>query len=346
MTSRLEYQMKQRRQRGVALIVVLLIIALGVTLISVGAVRSQVAIKRVENNRTYHQLYQLALMGEHWATLKISRDTNGYDSYKDPWAKLESPQVFDGATVQIRIEDEQSKINLNNLATGLFWRRIFIRFLNSLDVDKPEKVYEQISDYIDANQMRLSYGESEIAEYTKAKLPYRPLDRQLTIVDEVLAAAGLDKKAIEIIRPYVTVYPLSFNIGVNPNPSPTNAGQGRLIVRGEKINILTCDLQIFNLFTRTNFSDVGLGSIQRVREDYNSSSNVVHQNVLRLVQQYGTDLQSDTLKLITGSESKVFSVTTTVELGGRSLTMYSLLYRPNATTGSRIQVIERRSELN
>jgi general secretion pathway protein K len=111
----------QRRQRGVALITAVLIVALGTMLAAGVFFRGYLDQRRSATLFALDQAYEVALGAEAWAAdfLRQDRQESDTDHFGEAWAKPLPPlPLDDGGTVEGRLEDMQGRFNLNNLRKG------------------------------------------------------------------------------------------------------------------------------------------------------------------------------------------------------------------------------------
>jgi general secretion pathway protein K len=107
-----------RRQRGVALITAVLIVALGTMLAASVFFRGYLDQRRSATLFALDQAYEVALGAEAWAAdfLRQDKQDSKTDHFGEAWAKPLPPlPLDDGGTVEGRLEDMQGRFNLNNL---------------------------------------------------------------------------------------------------------------------------------------------------------------------------------------------------------------------------------------
>src|SRR5262245_53418242 len=108
-----------RRQRGVALITAILIVALATILATQIGFDSALEQRRSAAILSLDQAFQVALGAEAWAAsyLKDDADNSQTDFPGEKWATPIPPIPIDGGQVEGFIEDMQGRFNLNNLIT-------------------------------------------------------------------------------------------------------------------------------------------------------------------------------------------------------------------------------------
>jgi general secretion pathway protein K len=167
----------------------------------------------------------------------LNGGTGPLDSGLDRWALASRVLLTDhrGGSLRLEIEDEGTKLNLNSLfpagdeatlppRTEAFLLAFFERMIDELPVEvralyEPRELSENLIDYVDADDTRISGG-SEDDWYQSQSPPYRAENRPLLSVEEIGLIQGFDAELLDVIRPYVSVYPFAGGLGVNPNTAP------------------------------------------------------------------------------------------------------------------------------
>jgi general secretion pathway protein K len=116
--------------------------------------------------------------------------------------------------VQVRIEDEDGKIDLNGaplqLLTGLF-------VALALPEEDAQGMADRIGDFRDENSEPEPLG-AEDEDYFRAGLVQGAADRPFATESELLRVLGMTQSLYEQVRPYVTVY--SGAEGIDPTRAP------------------------------------------------------------------------------------------------------------------------------
>ena len=208
-----------RHQRGVAAITALLIVAIAAStatfmLAQHSAMLDQTALVAA---RAQAELYADA--GLDWARGVLAEDARRagtVDSLGEGWAQPIAGLPVERAVVAGLIDDEQGKLNLNNLVIGgrSEWDlRMLQRLLRELDL-APE-LAEAVLDWIDADQDVTGSGGAENAFYLSLKRPYRAANQLLVQVDELHRVRGFDAATVAKVRPHVTTLPVRTTININ-----------------------------------------------------------------------------------------------------------------------------------
>lgn len=214
--------MSIRTQRGVALVMVLLIVAVATTLAMFIAQQQGFWQRAVENGRDRAQARRIAEAGIDWARAVLADDAsvNQTDHGKEMWA-LKLPAIpVEGGEVQGLITDQQGLFNLNNLVrNGAVSTPDVMRFQRLLDaLGLPQQLGGTLIDWMDANSETAMNG-AEDEYYMSMERPYRCANRALADLGELARVKGFDASTIRQLQPFVTVLPES-GTKVNVNFAP------------------------------------------------------------------------------------------------------------------------------
>ncbi len=198
-------------QNGVALITILLVVVIA-TVLSVAMVRDQnMTIVQTRNFFNQSQAKQYALGGEELARQILWEDfDNGQkkDYLLENWADKEMQFEFEDGEVRLQIEDMQSLLNVNSLAssspTGLQARARFINLFAEIGIDP---VYvDRIADWIDEDANVRQLG-AEDFEYLGMDRPYRTSGQMMVDISELRLLLDMDREKYQRLLPYVTALP-------------------------------------------------------------------------------------------------------------------------------------------
>jgi general secretion pathway protein K len=212
----------RHQQQGLALITAVLVVAIVATVATTLALGEQVWFRQAQNMTNRAQAESLRAGALNFAAILLTREgnKNKTDDLTEDWAKPLSPiPVEDGMLAFKKVEDEQSRFNLNNLvrASANFKANydMFQRLLTALEIDTG--LSETLSDWIDSD-FTVGQGVAEDIEYLSLPQPYRTANQLLTSVDELRLVKGFTAKNVEKLRPYVTALPVSTPVNVNTAP--------------------------------------------------------------------------------------------------------------------------------
>jgi general secretion pathway protein K len=222
MMQRLFMFRQAQHERGVALVMVLLIVAMATT-IAVFIVQQQGFWQReMENGRDRAQARRIAEAGIDWAraVLADDRSVNSTDNAKEMWAMKLPAIPVEGGEVQGTIIDQQGLFNLNNVVrNGVISPDDLARFQRLLTaLNLPTELGDTLADWMDADNVTIGGG-AEDEYYLKLEKPYRCANRPLSDIGELAWVKGFDKTTIQRLEPFVSVLPES-GTPVNVNFAP------------------------------------------------------------------------------------------------------------------------------
>lgn len=210
------------RQRGVALLTAMLILA--VVAIAGGAMltRMNFAVHRSGNIWHDQQAWWYAIGVEQWISsiLKRDFDHNDIDSLQDPWAKNAGLLPIEGGSITGDIIDLQGRFNINDLAQGDTEqaRKQFERLLQLVsDVDPltARTLTQSILDWLDPNSRPTRPYGAEDNFYLKLEPAYRTANQLMASPSELRAVRGMTAKLYRALKPYITALPKATAINVN-----------------------------------------------------------------------------------------------------------------------------------
>ena len=196
-----------RNSHGYILLIVLVISAFLVSFTSDFFFQTNIYISSIKRTRANLECEYLGISGFEIAKTIIEIDRLGMstgflsnlnnnkniDSYSDIWA-LDFPviPILDG-TVEIKIEDENSKININALISEFapstkyygILQRFFVNMGLSMDLA------DTILDWVDPDDVRSPYGAESSGYYQALYPPYKAKNAPADSIDELLLVKGI-----------------------------------------------------------------------------------------------------------------------------------------------------------
>ncbi|HUQ50580.1 MAG TPA: type II secretion system minor pseudopilin GspK, partial [Gammaproteobacteria bacterium] len=183
----------RRQQSGVALVMAVLVVAIG-TMIAVNLMwEGTLDLRRAEAALASDQGLLYVQGAEAWAADILREDlvdSPDSDHLGELWAVELAPLPVDGGTITGRLEDLQGRFNLNNLigADGKenqLARRQFERLLNSVEIDP--QLAGAVIDWLDPDtDLRFPTGGEDVV-YTSQDPPYRTANSMITSTSELMA---------------------------------------------------------------------------------------------------------------------------------------------------------------
>jgi general secretion pathway protein K len=203
--------MKQlENQRGMVLLLVLVVVTLLAALLSEFSFSSLVDLRLAETFRDSTRAYYLANGGVKAGRMLLQEDTNGYDGPDELWSQgVVGYPVGDG-TVSITIEDLGGKVDLNRLVSSLgnidpVVKDRCLRLFSELQLADPAGLVDALIDWLDPGSDEQPLG-AESTYYLGLPHPYPAKNGPLDSLDELLLVKGFDADILAKLAPHVTVY--------------------------------------------------------------------------------------------------------------------------------------------
>jgi general secretion pathway protein K len=215
------------KQQGVALIIVMLIVAIVSVLATEMGSRLQLQVKRASNIKENNQAYWYAMGAEQYVRKSIKQlmDEDGQVIHlQQPWNQ-EFIYPIDGGGIQAQLMDMQSCFNLNALresdTSKLTERKnAFERLLQHVDADIPsynmEILSDSLVDWLDENNSPFGLG-AEDSEYDSRQFPYIAANNYMVHKSELRLINGVQAPWLRELLKLVCVLPNHnlFKINVN-----------------------------------------------------------------------------------------------------------------------------------
>ncbi len=199
------------RQRGVALLTALLIVALVTIIAATIAERLQLDLRRVQNQQQFEQAFQYALGLEAVAKRALDEDsrlTPQIDSNAEPWAQPLPPLPVDGGLVTARMSDLDGRFNLNNLVVDDRPQPLqidrFRRLLSVLELNP--SLAEAVVDWVDQDGIVSASG-AEDSAYARLRPAYRAANQPFSHPSELRLVKGFEADTVRRLLPYITALP-------------------------------------------------------------------------------------------------------------------------------------------
>jgi general secretion pathway protein K len=213
------------KQRGVALITVLLVVAIA-TVVTAGMIaRQQLSIRSSSNQLSARQAWHYALGGEALAQALLARDlklaggnpSQQVDHLREAWARKLAPFEVDEGRISVQIEDLAGRFNLNSLVVNQHVndtaRQRFRRLLQALKIDP--LFADRLVDWLDKNPELSGGSGAEDNEYLLLQPAYRAANRRLQDVSELRLLLELSERDYRRLLPYVSALPEDVRLNVN-----------------------------------------------------------------------------------------------------------------------------------
>jgi general secretion pathway protein K len=305
--------MKARhKQRGVALITAVLIVALATILAVDVGFKGYMDQRRTANAFAMDQSFEIALGGEAWASDSLRRDkiqSPKTDDFTEEWATPIPPIPLEdvGGEFEGQLEDLQGRFNLNNLVVfdgggnSKVDDKAVLRLERLLEILELETKWARlIADWIDSDNDAGFPDGAEDSVYTSMTPSYRTPNMPITRTSEVLALQDFGIERYRKLEPFISALPA-----------------------GTTINVCTASPELLDALVE------GRREFTLARESTKQSRQ---QRCFPNKQEFEQPLsQAEKTELVEGKvideTSNYFLATIWVTLGTHRFTLYSLLYR-------------------
>jgi general secretion pathway protein K len=183
----------QARQRGVALIMALILVAIVAAVAGTSLEQNDFAMRRLEADRDFVQARWVLKGGTEWARTVLAEDarSSSLDHGKELWASGLPPTQIEQGTIAGKIVDEQGLFNLTNL----------------LRDGKPSE-----RDIAQFRRLLASLGlRTELADAIAAQPP-------VSEIGDLYRVPGCNETVIATLKPFITVLPRRTALNVNTAP--------------------------------------------------------------------------------------------------------------------------------
>jgi general secretion pathway protein K len=209
-----------RAQRGVAVVVAVLVVALATSTAAYILWHQSLWLRQVENITARAQADALARAAAAWAAAILAEDDPAIDHLGETWARRMPPFPAEHAELAGSIADEQAKFNVNNLAGegGANPQQLlaFQRLLGAAGL--PAALAEGVLDWLDADDAVTPPNGAEDQHYLALDPPYRAANRRIADIAELARVKGFDARAVARLEPFVTALPAETTVNVNTAP--------------------------------------------------------------------------------------------------------------------------------
>lgn len=208
-------------QRGVALIVAILLVALGTILAAAVAYENAMTARRGAGTFAFDESLLIAQGAEALAAYGIRQFFQADPQHTyigQGWDKPVGPmEVVPGVMLEASLEDLQGRFNLNNLVKNdgtpdAVNVAAFTKLLELLGLEN--KWAPMMVDWIDADIVPQNIEGAEDSVYMGQAPPYRTPNRYITSASELLALPGFGRERYLLLAPYVTALPWKTTINV------------------------------------------------------------------------------------------------------------------------------------
>ncbi|MCG6938423.1 MAG: type II secretion system minor pseudopilin GspK [Gammaproteobacteria bacterium] len=292
-----------KKQQGVAIITALLIVTIAATISISISTRLQLDVRRTGNMIAQDQADFYLLAAEKWSQRILRQDKKDtkIDELSEDWAIEIPPLPVSGGSIQGKLTDLHSYININSLlATGKVdttTEKRLTQLFKSLGLKNIST--QAIIDWIDSDSTTTNPNGAEDGYYLNLDDPYRTANRELQSISELRLIKGFeDGKSYQLLKDYLCAYVAGSDPAINVN---TASAEVLKSLSADMTDALAKD--IIDHRADNPFNDL---------KDFTSFAKL------------GTIIK-DTAKLSTSSD--YFLLRTQAIIGQANKIMYSIIYR-------------------
>ncbi len=212
-----------KKQRGVAIITALLIVAIATAISADISTRLQLDARRTGNIIASEQSALYTLAAEDWSRriLRDDREDNNYDHLKENWATEIPPLPVEGGYIKGKLKDLQACINVNSLYAGgvvnILAKERMERLLANLELDAT--LTQSIIDWIDIDQQTIIPNGAEDGYYTALEKPYRAANTPMRSSSELRLVRGFENsETYNALKDLVCAFGIATSININTAP--------------------------------------------------------------------------------------------------------------------------------
>lgn len=317
---------KSYRQRGAALVVALLVVALATVMAVAIASEFLLTLRRSGNAMLMEQAYAYLRAGEILAVKALREDfeqDREEESFREDegefWAQELPPYELDDGWLLGQLQDLQGRFNLNSLAIRqpedqrqetIYTpeQEQFIRLLQSFDdpvvgEDDAKIITESVMDWLDDDTLPNNLG-AEDDYYFDQLPPSRAANREFASVSELRAVAHMTQEIYDAVAPHVMVW----------------GGAS------SKINIHTAtDAVLRTLNSRGNLAPLTVSELEELLDMRGEAGFEALDTFKELAVFEGRDMAD--LWTTMGENSEFFLFTVEAEVADRRSRLYSVLHR-------------------
>jgi general secretion pathway protein K len=290
------------RQRGIALLTAIILVAVAAIVATSIAWQSQIAARRGIAVFTVAQALAFAKGAEAMAAYALRDNLQKNPKItapSQPWAKPYGPVTMDaGVVLEASLEDQSGKFNLNSVvmpagtgaippagaappapgAVTLVENKdalsVFVALLTDLKINTDYAA--RLVDWIDTDDQPTFPGGAEDSFYLAQQPPHRTLNMPLTSVSELLAM-GMDRASYDRLAPLVTALPVGTKLNICTAPGEVLDAFAGLHTYALDVNELNAQRQQSSCYPDTvaYLSGIALAQKAYVQSHIGTASNYI-----------------------------------------------------------------------
>jgi len=210
-----------KRQRGIALLVAILLVALGTIIAATVAYENAMTARRGTATFAFDEALLVGEGAESIAAygLRQLRQNDPNQTFEGQgWAKPVGPmEIVPGVMLAAQLEDLQSRFNLNNIVgqdnrPDPLQLQAFAKLLEAVGLETKWAGY--MADWISSGVTPSGVDGAKDSVYMGQTPPYRTANRYITSITELLALPDFGRERYAKLAPYVTALPYRTQLNV------------------------------------------------------------------------------------------------------------------------------------
>ena len=268
----------RKKQRGVALLMVLIVITTLSALLYPLWQAQRMAMVRAQASQAQLQAWAVLMSTQDWvkSALKFDAQQSKTDSLQELWAQPMPPMPFDGGTIGGWLEDAQGRLNVNRLANPDPVHRAqaleeFNRLCQVLTLECP--FWSAVADWVDSDDIP-STGGAETATYLSMQPARRAANQPIVAVEELQAVQGVSPIILQGLAPYLIALPQDFPVNINTAKMPVmmalapwmTEDQAKLITASQQSQPFESLMQVSELLRKNSVQDAEINVLVNERQ--------------------------------------------------------------------------------
>lgn len=206
------------RERGVAILIAMVILALGASISSAILWQRNLSVHSSALIGAQRQAWQYDMGAEAWVEQILRRSAGKDDTLDSAWAKHLPPLPVQGGVINGGVQDLQGRFNINDLVgkngkPNAAAVKALKRLLTMLRIDPG--VADAILDWIDPNDIVTSPGGAEAGYYASRDPAYAPANGPMFSVTSLRLIKGVTPEVYARLSPFVTALPEPTALNIN-----------------------------------------------------------------------------------------------------------------------------------
>lgn len=268
----------RKKQRGVALLMVLIVITTLSALLYPLWQAQRMAMVRAQASQAQLQAWAVLISTQDWvkSALKFDAQQSKTDSLQELWAQPMPPMPFDGGTIGGWLEDAQGRLNVNRLANPDPVQRAqaleqFNRLCQVLTLECP--FWSAVADWVDNDDIP-STGGAETATYLSMQPSRRAANQPIVTVEELQVVQGISPIILQRLAPYLIALPQDFPVNINTAKMPVimalapwmTEDQAKLITASQQSQPFENIAQVSQLLRQNSVQDSDINLLVNERQ--------------------------------------------------------------------------------